>query len=77
MLIASHVPHACIHYTERWNGRHAMFGWVVIVATAYAKGHGLIPNPEAALSIKEWGTLAILAGPKTISNEVRAFVCAA
>lgn len=54
---------------ERWNGRHAMFGWVVIIATGYAKSHGLIPNPEAALNLKEWGTLAILAGPQTISNE--------
>jgi hypothetical protein len=25
---------------ERWNGRHAMFGWVAILATGYAQGHG-------------------------------------
>lgn len=55
---------------ERWNGRHAMFGWVLIVATGYAKAHGLIPDPEVALNLKEWGTLSILAGPQTISNEV-------
>uniref|UniRef100_UPI003FA61575 Light-harvesting protein XLH1 n=1 Tax=Tribonema minus TaxID=303371 RepID=UPI003FA61575 len=54
---------------ERWNGRHAMFGWVLIVATGYAKAHGLIPDPEVALNLKEWGTLSILAGPQTISNE--------
>ena len=29
---------------ERWNGRHAMFGWIALITTAYAKGHGLIPN---------------------------------
>lgn len=29
---------------ERWNGRHAMFGWVALITTAYAKGHGLIPD---------------------------------
>ena len=31
---------------ERWNGRHAMFGWVALLLTGYAKGHGLIPNPD-------------------------------
>lgn len=54
---------------EKWNGRHAMFGWVFICATAYAKGHGLIPNPEAALDLKQWGTLATISGANTISNE--------
>lgn len=54
---------------ERWNGRHAMFGWAFILATGYAKAHGLIPNPEVALNLKQWGTLAVLAGPQTISNE--------
>ena len=23
---------------ERWNGRHAMFGWVALVLTGYARG---------------------------------------
>jgi hypothetical protein len=55
---------------ERWNGRHAMFGWFAIILTGYAKSHGLIPNPEVALDLKQWGTLSILAGPQTISNEV-------
>lgn len=54
---------------ERWNGRHAMFGWLAIILTGYAKSHGLIPNAESVLDLKEWGTLAILNGPATISNE--------
>ena len=58
---------------ERWNGRHAMFGWVFIVATGYCQAHGLIPNPTQALDFKEWGTLAIISGGKggglTITNE--------
>lgn len=54
---------------EKWNGRHAMFGWVVICATAYAKGHGLIPNADVPLDLKEWGTLATISGKNTITNE--------
>lgn len=54
---------------EKWNGRHAMFGWVFICATAYAKGHGLIPNPDMLLDLKEWGTLATISGKNTITNE--------
>eukprot|EP00567_Pseudictyota_dubia_P014294 CAMPEP_0197443256 /NCGR_PEP_ID=MMETSP1175-20131217/9036_1 /TAXON_ID=1003142 /ORGANISM="Triceratium dubium, Strain CCMP147" /LENGTH=219 /DNA_ID=CAMNT_0042973861 /DNA_START=40 /DNA_END=699 /DNA_ORIENTATION=- len=54
---------------EKWNGRHAMFGWFFICATAYAKGHGLIPNPDMALDLKEWGTLATISGKNTITNE--------
>lgn len=53
---------------ERWNGRHAMFGWVALVATAYCKGHGLIPDGDVALSVKDWGTLAYVYGG-SISNE--------
>lgn len=53
---------------EKWNGRHAMFGWFMICATAYAKGHGLIPDFDAPLDLKEWGTLAIISGKETISN---------
>jgi hypothetical protein len=63
-------------HAEKWNGRHAMFGWVFICATAYAKGHGLIPDPEAALSLNEWGPLAIISGKEMITNE-RAIVLAA
>lgn len=54
---------------EVWNGRHAMFGWVFMCATAYAKGHGLIPDAETTLNLKEWGTLATISGKETISNE--------
>lgn len=53
---------------ERWNGRHAMFGWVALVATAYCKGHGLIPNADLALDMKEWGTLAYIYGG-SVTNE--------
>jgi len=53
---------------ERWNGRHAMFGWVALIATGYAKGHGLIPNPDTLLDLKEWGTLA-LTMQGSITNE--------
>ena len=53
---------------ERWNGRHAMFGWVALIATAYAKGHGLFPEGDVALSVKDWGTLAYIYGG-SITNE--------
>lgn len=54
---------------EKWNGRHAMFGWFFICATAYCKGHGLIPDADTVLSLKEWGTLATISGKETISAE--------
>jgi hypothetical protein len=44
-------------------------GWFFICATAYCKGHGLIPDAETALKISEWGPLAITSGGMTISNE--------
>lgn len=53
---------------ERWNGRHAMFGWVALIATGYAKAHGLIPGGDVALNLKDWGTLAYIYGG-AISNE--------
>jgi len=53
---------------ERWNGRHAMFGWIALLFTGYAKSHGLIPNPDTLLDTKEWGTLAYLYGG-SITNE--------
>lgn len=56
-------------HAEKWNGRHAMFGWFFICATAYCKGHGLIPDADTALSLKQWGTLATISGKETISNE--------
>lgn len=54
---------------ERWNGRHAMFGWVAIIATGYAKAHDLIPNADMALDVKTWGTLVYTTGTETITNE--------
>jgi hypothetical protein len=53
---------------ERWNGRHAMFGWVALIATGYAKSHGLIPNPDTLLNTADWGTLAYIYGG-SITNE--------
>jgi hypothetical protein len=53
---------------ERWNGRHAMFGWVALIATGYAKSHGLIPNPDSVLDMKDWGALAYTYGG-SITNE--------
>lgn len=61
---------------EKWNGRHAMFGWFFICATAYCKGHGLIPDPDSLVSFKDWGTLATISGKNTITNE-RAIILAA
>jgi len=54
---------------ERWNGRHAMFGWFFIICTGYAQAHGLIPEADKLLDLKEWGTLAVISGQTTISNE--------
>jgi hypothetical protein len=54
---------------ERWNGRHAMFGWLAICATAYAKSEGWFPNPDVALAYKDWGALAQLGFGQYISNE--------
>lgn len=47
---------------ERWNGRHAMFGWIALLVTGYAKGHGLIPNPDTALDLKV-NSCIVLPGP--------------
>lgn len=46
-----------------------MFGWVFICATAYAKGHGLIPDADVPLDLSEWGTLATISGKSTITHE--------
>merc|ERR1719198_637586 len=54
---------------ERWNGRHAMFGWLAIFATGYADAHGLFPNGATALTYKEWGALTQLGFGQYISNE--------
>lgn len=37
---------------ERWNGRHAMFGWAAIIATGYCQAHNLIPDADVALDPK-------------------------
>lgn len=60
---------------ERWNGRHAMFGWAAIIATGYAQAHNLIPNPDQMLDTKVWGTLAYTQGAESITNE-RAIILA-
>jgi len=52
-------------HAEKWNGRHAMFGWFFICCTAYFKGHGLIPDSTTMLTFKDWGTLALIAGGGT------------
>lgn len=54
---------------ERWNGRHAMFGWLAIIATGYAKAHGWFPTPDVALKYEDWGALAQMGFGQYISNE--------
>merc|ERR1719161_704437 len=54
---------------ERWNGRHAMFGWLAIIATGYAKAHGFFPDPSSALKYNDWGGLAQIGFGQYISNE--------
>jgi len=54
---------------ERWNGRHAMFGWFMILATGYAKSHGLFPDAAVALKYNDWGGLAQIGFGQYISNE--------
>mmetsp|Transcript_10903 Transcript_10903/g.30102 ORF Transcript_10903/g.30102 Transcript_10903/m.30102 type:complete len:222 (-) Transcript_10903:287-952(-) len=63
-------------HAEKWNGRHAMFGWVFICATAYAQGHGLLPPADQLVDLKTWGTLATISGKTTISTQ-RAIILAA
>jgi len=54
---------------ERWNGRHAMFGWMMIALSAYGKSHGWFPAGDVALQYKDWGGLAQLGFNQYISNE--------
>lgn len=54
---------------EKWNGRHAMFGWFFICTCAYMKGHGLLPDAATAVDFSTWGTLATISGKETISME--------
>ena len=50
-------------------GRHAMFGLLALTLTAYAKGHGLIPEGSAVLDMSQWGPLAALGDAEPISKE--------
>jgi hypothetical protein len=56
---------------ERWNGRHAMFGWLVIISTAECQKWGLFPDAAATtpLAYKDWGALTQLGFGQYISNE--------
>jgi len=55
--------------SERWNGRHAMFGWAAIIATAVCKKYGVIPDPAVALKYADWGALTQMGFGQYISNE--------
>merc|ERR1712078_377905 len=55
--------------SERWNGRHAMFGWAAIMATYVGKKYGVFPDPAVALAYKDWGALTQMGFGKYISNE--------
>jgi hypothetical protein len=35
-----------------------MFGWFAILATGYAKSHGLLPEGDISLRYEDWGGLA-------------------
>jgi len=54
---------------ERWNGRHAMFGWFMILLSGYMKAHGLFPGADVALTYEKWGALTQLGFNQYISNE--------
>jgi Chlorophyll A-B binding protein len=59
---------------ERWNSRHAMFGWLMIIGTAEARNHGLMP--EGFLDQGQWGVLASLGDQNPISMERAAILVA-
>jgi hypothetical protein len=54
---------------ERWNGRHAMFGWAFIIATALCKKYGVFPDAATPLAYKDWGALTQMGFGQYISNE--------
>jgi len=54
---------------ERWNGRHAMFGWFMILLSGYMKAHGLFPAADVALKYDDWGALTQMGFGQFISNE--------
>merc|ERR1719247_3327206 len=55
--------------SERWNGRHVMFGWAAIIATAVCKKYGVFPDAAVALKYNDWGALTQLGFGEYISNE--------
>jgi hypothetical protein len=55
--------------SERWNGRHAMFGWAAIIATAVCKKYGVFPDAAVALKYNDWGALTQMGFGEYISNE--------
>mmetsp|Transcript_118026 Transcript_118026/g.203964 ORF Transcript_118026/g.203964 Transcript_118026/m.203964 type:complete len:259 (+) Transcript_118026:81-857(+) len=54
---------------ERWNGRHAMFGWFAIAVTAYIKTHGGFPEGDKLLTYAEWGSLTQTGFGGSVTNE--------
>ena len=54
---------------ERWNGRHAMFGWFAILMTAVAQKNGFFPNPDTPLNYADWGALTQQGFGTFITNE--------
>merc|ERR1719379_955901 len=62
--------------SERWNGRHAMFGWAAIIATAVCRKYGGFPDPAVALQYKDWGALTQLGFGEYISEERAAIMIA-
>jgi len=54
---------------ERWNGRHAMFGWFAILMTAVAQKTGFFPDPNTPLLYKDWGALSQTGMGFFITNE--------
>lgn len=59
---------------EVWNGRHAMFGWLMIIGTAEARNHGLMPSGN--LDLAQWGALGTLGDGSPISLERAAIIVA-
>jgi len=54
---------------ERWNGRHAMFGWFMILSTAVMQKYGIFPNPNTPLNYADWGALTQNGMGTFITNE--------
>lgn len=54
---------------ERWNGRHAMFGFLVMVITGYCKGKGILPPAGELLDVSQWGVVGSLGDTAMITQE--------